>query len=479
MGVRGLFSYIRKEQGNFRPIQLRNSFIILDGYNIISKLYLHPSLYTQYNGEYFAFDIIVEEFLLNLKKCNLEPIFIFDGLHEFSKLDTVLKRNTDRIITLSHLQENSTRGPPRDGTSADFRVSIDPTLINKTFFRTLERLGARYVVVDFEADQLAAAMAMHLGVPLISNDSDYFILGPYWANKGCELIYVPTESCDFFTTHESNEGFYISAEQYTATESITFRNLSPIQIPLFAVLNGNDYVPPYYFHAYLPGGTQQQPYATSNNAARTASRFRRLIEWLSGFGNDIVGPVDRILSKFPKSERSKAFNFICAGLASYHVPFEDLPPYMTFIFGDDVPPSKLAQSSPILINLSDKSYGVKALHVLAVGEPSPRYLSVWPPRLLRAFRNGHVPTSSCDALFAFGIVLRGVVEDYQSREPFNLCSLPLRRILVGLLVDTYPSNTFRLPGIFKNNGNLSYKEYRREGCTVMIHKIVNFDQISL
>lgn len=82
MGVRGLFSYIRKEQSNFRPIQLRDSFIIFDGHNIINKLYLNSPLYTQYNGEYFGFDIIVEKFLLNLRKCNLEPIFVFDGLHE-------------------------------------------------------------------------------------------------------------------------------------------------------------------------------------------------------------------------------------------------------------------------------------------------------------------------------------------------------------------------------------------------------------
>ncbi|KAM3173097.1 hypothetical protein ACTXT7_013161 [Hymenolepis weldensis] len=397
----------------------------------------------------------------------------------FSKLKTVLKRNTDRIITLSHLQENSTRGPPRDGTSSDFKVDIQPTLSVMASFRTLELCGVRYVVVDFEADQLAAAMAMYLGAPLISNDSDFFILGPYWAEKGSELIYVPTDSCDFFTPHESEGGFYISAEKYIATEALTFRELAPIQIPLFAVLSGNDYVPPGYFRAHLPGAAQQQPYPTSNNAARTASRFRRLIEWLSGFGNDIVDPVERILSKFPKSERPKASHYIYAGLASYHVPFEELPPYLSFLFGDNVPPSKVVQSPPVLTNLTSESYGLKALQVLAAGEPSPQYLSVWPLRLLRAFRKGHVSVAVCDALFAYGILLHGVVEDYQSREPFHLCSLPLRRLLVGLLFDAYPPNTFRLPGIFQRNGNLSYKEYRREGCTVINYKFVTFDRVSL
>ena len=82
MGVRGLLSYITSTEYNFREIKLQTSFIILDGYNFINSLYHDSTLLTQYNGEYLEFDNAIEEFLQNLKKCNLDPIFVFDGVHE-------------------------------------------------------------------------------------------------------------------------------------------------------------------------------------------------------------------------------------------------------------------------------------------------------------------------------------------------------------------------------------------------------------
>ena len=82
MGVRGLWSYVQREPGNFREIHLRKSFIVFDGYNIINKLYIASTLLTQYDGEYYEFDVIVEKFLKNLQICELDPIFIFDGIHE-------------------------------------------------------------------------------------------------------------------------------------------------------------------------------------------------------------------------------------------------------------------------------------------------------------------------------------------------------------------------------------------------------------
>lgn len=82
MGVRGLWSHIRNNGYNFREIKLQNSYIVFDGYNIVNKLYLDSPIFTQYNGEYLVYDIVIQIFLDNLRKCNLEPIFVFDGIHE-------------------------------------------------------------------------------------------------------------------------------------------------------------------------------------------------------------------------------------------------------------------------------------------------------------------------------------------------------------------------------------------------------------
>ena len=95
----GLRSFIQREPGNFRNIKLRKSFVVFDGYNIIVELYVNSTLLTQYNGELYAFDVIIEKFLSNLQKCELEPIFVFDGIREVC----YLKCGTYQVEVLQHI----------------------------------------------------------------------------------------------------------------------------------------------------------------------------------------------------------------------------------------------------------------------------------------------------------------------------------------------------------------------------------------
>ncbi|VDN31434.1 unnamed protein product [Dibothriocephalus latus] len=164
MGVRGLSSYVRNDPRNFSPLILHDTYIVVDGFNLINYLYLHSSLYTQYNGEYLAFDTIVEDFITNLRKCRVEPIFVFDGVHNTSKLSTLLRRNRDRLVTCSQLQKNASSA--KDGTSADYRIAMQPPATSLCFFATLTRLNVRQLTTDREADQLAASLAIHLGCPV-------------------------------------------------------------------------------------------------------------------------------------------------------------------------------------------------------------------------------------------------------------------------------------------------------------------------
>lgn len=84
MGVRGLTSYIRNDSSNFKAIRLHDTIVIIDGHNVINSLYINSTIPTQFNGEYMAFDVAIERFLQNLLQCNIDPIFIFDGIHEVS-----------------------------------------------------------------------------------------------------------------------------------------------------------------------------------------------------------------------------------------------------------------------------------------------------------------------------------------------------------------------------------------------------------
>ncbi|VDM30593.1 unnamed protein product [Hydatigera taeniaeformis] len=486
MGVRGLWSYVRGNDSNFREVRLNNSYIVFDGYNIVNKLYLDSPIPTQYNGEYLVYDNVIQQFLDNLRKCNLEPIFVFDGIREVTKLTTVLRRSGDRLITLSHLQEEATRNAGSDGNSTAFRVEIQPPLAALTFHLALDRLGALQVVANFEADQLAAALAIYLNAPLVSNDSDFFIFSPYWADHG-GLIFVPTDLCDFHTPRAYEGGFYIEAHQFVGREGPIFHKLAPVQIPLFASLCGNDYTPPGFFNLHLPGSAPQYPYArptaqaatTSAVASRNATKFRRLVDWLSGFGDDIVEPVERVLSSFPLSKRPEAAYYLHAGLAAYHVPLEQLSPYLQFLFGETPPPPQVHQILPTLRYPTRGGYGVRALQVLVEGVSGPDYLASWSPRLVQNFRRARMSTHPCDALYAYGIVCNPVVEDIQGREPFHLCTLPIRRLLVGLLLDACLTDVRSLPGVYGPSHRLFYNEYRRVGRTSLEKCRVSFERVSL
>ncbi|VDN13079.1 unnamed protein product [Dibothriocephalus latus] len=93
MGVSLLQTFLRNNPSNFTTYRLHSTTIVVDGPNIANNLYEEASILNQFNGEYLQYEALVERYLLNMRKCEVEPIFVFDGLHEvriFSKSDAML-----------------------------------------------------------------------------------------------------------------------------------------------------------------------------------------------------------------------------------------------------------------------------------------------------------------------------------------------------------------------------------------------------
>uniref|UniRef100_A0A5K3FY18 XPG_I_2 domain-containing protein n=2 Tax=Mesocestoides corti TaxID=53468 RepID=A0A5K3FY18_MESCO len=433
-----------------------------------------------------AFDVATEQFILKLRQCNLTPIFVIDGLNEMSKMRTILNRKRDRLITCFNLQTAATDLPLRDGGFEDFRIRLLPSLACQSFLSTLDRLGVLHITVDFEADQVAAALAIHLGAPLISNDSDFYIFAPYWASSG-GLTYIPTDLCDFETPRSFDGGYYLEAQMFVAREGRTFQGLAPIQRPLFAVLCGNDYIPFGYFDNYIPEPATQQHFVEHDDQAasrsagpsRKSAKFQRVVDWLSGFGGDIVEPVNRIISGFPLAERPQAAQYLLAGLASYSVPMDQVTPYLEYLFGGKPPSCRVRQVIPHDLHPSSQEYGLRALQSLAEGNSDPQLIAEWSPRLMKAFRQRRIQPGYCDALYSFGIVMSPRVEDVKNRESIHLCSLPLRQLFVGILVEATAADRLNLPGInFAHDRPLFY-EYRRVGSSSFQKHEVPFERLPL
>ncbi len=90
MGVKGLLGFLSKhenEQGNtmnFDDYKLHNSRVVFDGNNVVYSLYDKSGLTKLFGGENMAFAMFIENFINELRKCEIEPIFVFDGIHDVS-----------------------------------------------------------------------------------------------------------------------------------------------------------------------------------------------------------------------------------------------------------------------------------------------------------------------------------------------------------------------------------------------------------
>ncbi len=89
MGVTGLLGFLSDDKNisiNFDDYKLHNSRVVFDGNNVVYSLYGESGLSKRFGGENMDFAMYIEKFINELKKCAIEPIFVFDGIHDVSPL---------------------------------------------------------------------------------------------------------------------------------------------------------------------------------------------------------------------------------------------------------------------------------------------------------------------------------------------------------------------------------------------------------
>ncbi|VDN16222.1 unnamed protein product [Dibothriocephalus latus] len=191
MGVPLLQTFLRNTPSNFTTYRLHSTKLVIDGPNISNTLYNEASILNQFNGEYLQYEALVERYLLNLRKCEVEPIFVFDGLHEPSKFDTCVSRLSENLQRVAAFQEScSFGGLPAESVE---RPDIKCLLIPAVFVAVLKRFNMKYAFVDFEADNVVAELAIKLKCPVMSRDPDFFIFTNYWEDCGnyCCMQTIP------------------------------------------------------------------------------------------------------------------------------------------------------------------------------------------------------------------------------------------------------------------------------------------------
>ncbi|GFU08454.1 constitutive coactivator of peroxisome proliferator-activated receptor gamma [Nephila pilipes] len=238
MGVRGLQTFIendcsaackyvsiKKLADDHRCHIDRNPVIVVDGMSLLNRLYNSTSLEWIYGGQWLQFFKELERFIERFKSIGVDLIFFFDGTVCASKREEWVRRRLQKsteVATIFSTLKVNNREPERKF----FQL---PTSMGLLARFAVKELGSNVYQTDREADDVIAEYAMKNKevFAILSQDSDFII---YNTKTYLSLSHLDLDTLQ--TIHYDRNCF---AEQYL--------HLYVEQLPLFACLVGNDFVP--------------------------------------------------------------------------------------------------------------------------------------------------------------------------------------------------------------------------------------------
>jgi len=247
MGIPGLTSFINRNSTQyFENLQLKDTLVIIDGYALTNFLYrLYENQTSAFGGDYDIIAKVYTDFINLFTRCNVIPIFVFDGAYEQRKMETILNRMSQRIQSY---------GQPIKS------AECMPMFGSDIIFDILNDMDIPHINCDFEADAEIVALAKLLNCPVISRDSDFYIN---------TVPYIPL---DKIIIDLNSNVKVINCQVYKVEKLLNeFGGLNVDYLPLVAALLGNDYIRPDTFSSLL---------RLNQGCFNCGLKLKRITEWL-------------------------------------------------------------------------------------------------------------------------------------------------------------------------------------------------------
>ncbi|GFR27623.1 constitutive coactivator of peroxisome proliferator-activated receptor gamma [Trichonephila clavata] len=238
MGVRGLQTFVEhgcpeackyvsiKQLADAHRNHINcNPVIVVDGMSLLNRLYNNTSLEWIYGGQWLQFFNELEKFIERFKSIDVDLIFFFDGTVCASKREEWIRRrlqkSTEVASIFSTLKVNN--------NEPDRKFFQLPTSMGLLARFAVKELGSKVYQTDREADDVIAEYAIKNKevFAILSQDSDFIIYNT--------KTYLSISHLNLDTLHTIHYDRKCFAEQYLC--------LYVEQLPLFACLAGNDFVP--------------------------------------------------------------------------------------------------------------------------------------------------------------------------------------------------------------------------------------------
>ncbi|XP_072317639.1 single-strand DNA endonuclease ASTE1-like, partial [Eucyclogobius newberryi] len=279
--------------------------------------------------------------------------------------------------------------------------NILPTLIWEVFRQTLDRLKVPLVRSYTEADPQVAALAHEWICPVLSNDSDFFI----FHMKGG---FLPTAQFRWQQVVQRGAHKYIPCQRYFSSRFCEVNKLRLQLLPVFAVLAGNDCV-------RIP---------TPRNATTGNNRLDSLLQWIRSL--NLEDPLEVIQAALRDTPQQQELRRRQEAAAHYSLP---LSPLSAFFCEGTTPPLP------------------------------PQMAGVVPDWMRVPLTKAQFSSDFLDVV-NFQRVGLSVVVDHKDKPSANEVSLPLRRVLYGLLLG--PDTSLRVEERDRHGLNVKYTHVQPE-----------------
>ncbi|NXY87141.1 ASTE1 protein, partial [Alcedo cyanopectus] len=384
MGVQGLTGFVEERGSFFTELRVRDTKLVIDGSSLYHCLCFASAGDFRRGGDYGPFAAAVSDFFCNLWRCRVAPFVVLDGGRDLEdrKLPVLRERAAERLEE-AHALSRGGRG------------TLVPLLTREAFVQALGRLGVPFVQCFAEADREIAGLANRWGCPVLSLDSDFFVFD-------LAAGYCPLSHFQWRSVRDGPRGCYVPARRFSPDRFCEhFGPLRRSLLPLFAVMNGNDYV----------GLAALEPFLC--RAAERPGRHRRLqglLCWLAQFAEPAEA-VASVLKQLKAHQREEVGELLRTAMEDYMPSDVDLESFF-----------------------QTGRYECEAAPAAAL-----------PPWVLGALARGQLAPFLSDALVLRSTFLRVQVENMQ-RPSAHSAALPIRRVIYSLLLRAPPTAAAAAPG---------------------------------
>lgn len=327
MGVRGLKTFIENNDDLLvSDYRLHNTCVIIDAYNLIGDLLRRTQKYKRCklsNEDLTKYSICVKSFFNNFSRCNIRPILVFDGQSEAINSGVTADQASDK---------NSV-----DIIKTRYGILHPPVAASNTFKSIAAEKGIHIVQCLKEADIEIVQYSRALRCPVISNDSDFYLM--YLPNGLIPIDLIKYQHVHFseYSSSENQNKLkcepkyqYISCSIFYQDHFLQhFPNLDKNTLPLLGILAGNDFIQSKVIRricSQLPlalicerHGISTKQFRRMNN--KQQEKITKILYYMCD--KTLEETLNNICSHVRKQDRRDLKELIRSYMKFYTIPYED------------------------------------------------------------------------------------------------------------------------------------------------------------